>query len=1477
VSETEPQPQSPATAAPPPSSLDFPVVGIGASAGGLHALTSLVEALPVAGGMAYILVQHLDPRHKSLLADLLTRHTQLPITEAREGSVVERDHIYVIPAGLYLTIAGGTLHLQEPTAPHGTRMPIDFLFESMAKDLGGMAFGIVLSGTGTDGTCGITAMKSQGGFVLVQDVAEAEYDGMPQSAIASGCADSILPVAAMPAALQQHARLSGAQPGAQGALAGVPADTTPDTTPEATPEATTDEPAHIAPGAEQEALPAIIALLRQKTQYDFTQYKMGTLQRRIERRMALASIPATGMAQYLVTLEQDAAERNLLATDLLINVTSFFRDAQVFDLLATTIAPQIVGQHPEDVPLRIWVAGCSTGEEAYSLAMIFTEAISAADRTIKLCILASDVDADAIATARAGAYPETISTEVSAERLARFFVRREDGYTVGPELRADIVFSVQDLLVDPPFSRIDLVSCRNLLIYLGPDAQAKAVGLFHFALRPGGTLLLGSSETVGHADEQFTPIAKPQRLYRHIGKSPPGTFLFSPHPGDGMHVPSSAGCATATARQPILAELCRRLVLERFAPAVVLINRRHECLYSLGATERYLRVAPGYPTHDLLAMAAPGLRANLRAAIGKVGQSKPHVVSAGGRVRHEGKPVPFDIDVRSVMHDGEELLLIGFIDRHGKAPKSGGAAVGDAGPRIADLEQELEIAHTDLAAALHDLAVFDEEHRAVNEEALSVNEEYQSTNEELLTSKEELQSLNEELTALNSQLQETLERQRTTSNDLQNVLYSTDVATLFLDADLNIRFFTPATKALFHLIPGDIGRPLSDLRTLFSDPSLADDARAVLQDSKASDREVRAEGDIWFMRHILPYRTDSNGVEGVVITFTNITEKKNARSALEMAKREAEQANLAKSRFLAAASHDLRQPLQALALLQGLLLAKVKDEGAHNLLVRLEQTLTTMSGMLNTMLDINQIEAGIVQPRPVDFVIGDLMQRVRGEFIEQAHAQRLDLRLVRSSKVLHSDPDMIEQMLRNLVSNALKYTRRGKILIGCRQKGDRLRLEVWDTGVGIAASQLDAIFDEYHQIDNAARERRLGLGLGLSIVQRLGMLLGHTVSVRSVPRKGSVFSVEVILPRVTPVPAPPSAGLANLSAHQPPAVASGNILIVDDDPELRDLLALLLGEQGYRTATAFDARAALDMIATGAVDPDLVLTDYNLPGGMDGLQLASALRTDRSSAFPVIILTGDISTDTLRDVAALGCLQLNKPVSLDAMVAAIRLLLHPAPPATPDDRAVDARTGPTIYIVDDDSSVRTALRELLETQRRQVEDFASCEAFLAAYRPGGEACLLIDAHLPGIDGIALLRQLKAAGHHLPAIMITGNSAVPMAVEAMKVGAIDFIEKPVACEALIASIDRALDLSRDSARLADWQADAVTLLKGLTPRQRQVMDMVLAGHPSKNIATDLHISQRTVENHRAAIMRKTGATSLPALARIALAAGALPAD
>lgn len=1428
---------------------DFTVVGIGASAGGLDACRKLVGALPANNGMAFILVQHLDPTHESMMVDLLAGYTTMVVRQATDGMTLEPDHLYVIPPGMYLSVGDGALHLSQPQARHGARLPFDFLLHSLADAYEARAVCVILSGTGADGSLGLKAVKDKGGLVIAQDPDEAGFDGMPRSAIMTGAVDLVLAAGKIPDALVKYDRRMAVSRADAGA---------------ATPDEAWDW------------LPEILQLLRTQTGHDFTLYKPGTMQRRIERRMAMASIETDGMDRYLALLRDDAHEVDLLAKDLLINVTSFFRDTKVFDLLTAKIVPDLVAAHASDQPIRIWIVGCSTGEEAYSMAMIFREQIAASRRTIKLQVFASDADASAVASARDGLYPDSIESEVSQARLARFFTREDQGYRVLPDLRATVVFTVQDVLTDPPFARLDLISCRNLLIYLGTEAQAHVVSLFHFALREAGILLLGASETVGNADSRFEVIAKSERIYRHVGRSRPGEVGFGRGVGEGMRVPARQGQSPARSRQAALAELCRRLVMETYAPAAVLINRGHECLYTLGPTDRYLRVPPGHPTHDLLAMTSPELRIKLRSAIQQANHETARVVVPGGRTTLEGKTVQFSIDVRRVLADGEELLLVCFVDTPQPEPAHDGRAAPHDVSRVAALERELEVTRTELQSAVHDLEVSTEEQKAINEEALSVNEEFQSTNEELLTSKEELQSLNEELTALNSQLQETLERQRTTANDLQNVLYSTDVATLFLDIGLNIRFFTPASKLLFNVIPSDIGRPLADLSSLATDGTLLDDARTVLRTLTPVEREIETRNRAWYIRRIMPYRTQDAKTEGIVITFADITTRRQTAEELGAAKRQAELANIAKSRFLAAASHDLRQPLQTLSLLQGLLAKSVQGERAEKLVARIDETLGAISGMLNTLLDINQIEAGTVQADMASFPINDLFDRLKDEFTYHAQAKGLALRVVPCSLVIQSDPRLLEQMIRNLMSNALKYTTQGKVLLGCRRRQGMLSIEVCDSGIGIPDQELHAIFDEYHQLDNIARERNRGLGLGLSIVQRLGNLLGHRVRVRSQQGKGSVFAIDVALPRravAPPFVAPPHDVEDETDGG---ARRTGTILVIEDDPELRELLELSLTDEGHRVVVAADGIAVMEMLARDTIRPDLILADYNLPNGMDGLQITAKLRDSLRRQVPAIILTGDISTETLRGIARQNCLKLNKPMKLTELTQAIRSLMT-APPAVaparirPAVETTDDPATPVIFVVDDDNNVRTAVREVLEDGGHAVEDYATCEAFLTAYHPGREACLVIDAYLPGMSGIDLLRRLRDSGNSLPSIMITGNSDVPMAVQAMKAGASDFIEKPIGAEELLASVARALAQSRDDSKRASWHDEAASHIAGLTPRQCEIMEMVLAGHPSKNIAADLRISQRTVENHRAAIMKKTGAKSLPALARLVVAA------
>ena len=626
----------------------------------------------------------------------------------------------------------------------------------------------------------------------------------------------------------------------------------------------------------------------------------------------------------------------------------------------------------------------------------------------------------------------------------------------------------------------------------------------------------------------------------------------------------------------------------------------------------------------------------------------------------------------------------------------------------------------------------------------------------------------------------------------------------------------------------------------------------------------------------MPYRASDERTEGVVITYEDVTERRRTADALTAAKRQAELASIAKTRFLAAASHDLRQPLQTLSLLQGLLAKKVVDEKAQQLVGRINDAVGAMTGMLNALLDINQIEVGSVKPEIASFPVNVLFDRLKEELTYHAQAAGLALRVVPCALSIRSDQRLLEQMVRNLISNALKYTQRGRALLGCRRRQGKLRIEIWDTGIGIPESELQAVFEEYYQVDNAARQRSQGLGLGLSIVKSLGELLHHPIRVRSLQGKGSVFSIEVPLtPGGQPAaPHPQPRAAEDASTHAAPR--SGAILIIEDDPEVREHLELFLNDEGYQTSTAVNGPAALEAMARGKMRPDLVLADYNLPNGMNGAQVSQKLRQELDRQIPFIILTGDISTDTLRDIALHDCVYLHKPVKLNDLTRAIEKLLAKPPeplilPPHHTHEGPSASGGAAIIVVDDDDLVREAIRTVLEDDGRVVESYASCEAFLEAFDPSKSACLLIDAYLPGMTGLALLERLHEDGHRLPAIMITGNADVPMAVQAMKAGALDFIEKPIGREELIAAIERVLELSEDSGKMAKLRESATAHLASLTPRQRAVMERVLAGQPSKNIAADLNISQRTVENHRAAIMKRTGSKSLPALARLALLA------
>lgn len=820
----------------------IPIVGLGASAGGLQAYSAFLDAAPSDTGAAFVLVHHVDPDHKSLMADLLANHTAMPVVLALDKTTVQADHVYVIPPNSYLEIKSGVLHLSEPTDRRGTRLPIDLFLRSLARDLGQNAIAVILSGTGSDGSAAIREVKEKGGIVLVQDPAEAAHDGMPRSAIATGAADHVVAIAQMPDIIINYLRHPFVQNGKAKKVLGENA---------------------------KGSLDQIITVLKAHSPINFGLYKDGTLLRRIERRMALQHMENSG--EYLALLKASTEEAQNLCADLLISVTSFFRDPDAFEHLEQTVLEALVKSHDAGHPVRIWVPGCATGEEAYSLAMMVIEKISSLRKDVKLQVFASDVDERTLTIARNGVYPDSIAENVSVSRLRRFFTKEDHSYRVTPELRDAVVFANQNVLADAPFSKLDLISCRNLMIYLTPDAQERIIQMFHFALNEGGVLLLGMSETTGNHETLFKPLSKKHRIYKRVGHARGRAFDFPivqrPY-ANASQVPSHSKYQASGNK---LAELSQSLLVQHYAPAAVLINVQSEALYSEGPTDKYLRVPSGETSRDLLAMARQGLRARLSSAI-RTARTQETVATERAAITRGGDRIGVIIQVHPVTLEEAKLFLVTFADE----PMSAVAPASDEPNAEVNrqLEQELETMRTDLRTTIRDYELSSEELKAVNEEAMSMNEEFQSTNEELETSKEELQSLNEELTTLNTQLQQKIDDERRMSDDLNNLLSSSGIATLFLDTKFKIMRFTPATRELFNLISKDIGRPFSDITGRVKDPDLLKDAEAVLATLGSVECEVEGDDGRWFVRRILPYRTQSGKIDGVAVTFSEVTELK---------------------------------------------------------------------------------------------------------------------------------------------------------------------------------------------------------------------------------------------------------------------------------------------------------------------------------------------------------------------------------------------------------------------------------------------------------------------------------------------------------------------------------------------------------------------------------------------------------------------------
>jgi two-component system CheB/CheR fusion protein len=1301
------------------------IVGIGASTGGLEALQSFFAAAPPDAGLAYVVVQHLDPSGPNLLPELLGKATALPVAEAVDGTPVAADRVYVAPPQTALRLDANILRVVPVTGPAELRGPIDAFFHSLAEARQAAAVAVVLSGSGTDGTLGLRAVSDAGGLTLAQDPVTAKADGMPRNATEFGPADRVLPPDKMIDELLAYAKhvraLAAAGEGA--ALHQQIADT----------------------------LAAVCDVLLAATDHNFKHYKTSTLVRRVGRRMQIHHLRSAD--EYVERLRGDKDEVAALFKELLIGVTQFFRDPDAFEALAHQALPHLFADRPPTDPVRIWAPGCATGEEAYTLAMLVRERLDKLVQPPEVQIFATDINERSLAVARAGAYPPSIAEDVPADRLKRFFLKKGNQYHVVKEVRELCLFSAHDLIRDPPFSRLDLISCRNLLIYLGPHLQKKLVPLFHYALRPGGYLFLGPAETITSHRDLFRPVDVKHRLSQRL----PTAVRSTPVLGREDRARPARPPEGAAPGEPDLHLVMQRIVLDEFAPKSVVVNEDGQILCASGGLETYLGIAAGTFRNNVVKLARPGLRVGLRSAFSEAVKTSRMVVYDHLTLKTEAGLRRVRLTVQPMPQLGEQagLYLIVFHDAGPAAapePRAHPHPGADQADALLDqLERELRTTREDLEKTIQDLEAANEEMKSSNEELLSMNEELQSANEELETSKEEIQAANEALARANS--------------DLENLLASTRIATVFLNEDRQILRFTPELTAVYNLRPGDAGRPLSDIthRARHMPPLPA--PKELRAADHPAEAEVQTADGHWYIRRALPYRTHLGREEGMVVTFTDVTPLKEAQARLrdqaELLKiapvlvrdlddrivfwdRGAEQmygytaaeavgqishdllrttfprpfeqlrdelltagqwegelthhrkdgsqihvicrwvlrpgegdrppgilvvstdiddrkrfeaalrdADRQKDAFLAMLAHELRNPLApVLNAVEVLRLKGSSDTAVGHQRDVIERQVNQMKRLLDDLLDAARISRGTINVRqePTDLraVLETAVEAARPGIAAKRHALRVTL--PDGPLVLFGDATRLTQVFSNLLNNAAKYTDPGgTVTLTAERRGDEAVVRVTDTGIGMPPDVLAKAFDLFAQADQTLDRAQGGLGIGLTLVRRLIDLHGGIVTAASEgPGKGSEFTIRLpLLPAGTAVsaPEPPTQG-------KTPRTGRRKILVVDDNADSAESLALLLGIWKHEVKTAPDGPTALELAPT--FKPDVVILDIGLPR-MNGYQVAGELRKlPALKRATLIALTGYGQEDDRKQTHDAGFAHhLMKPVDPDELRAVL--------------------------------------------------------------------------------------------------------------------------------------------------------------------------------------------------------------------------------
>jgi two-component system CheB/CheR fusion protein len=1090
---------------------DFLIVGLGASAGGIHALKEFFAQVPAESGMAYVVILHLSPHHDSKLAEVLQLTSAIPVTQVQDRVRVMPDHVYVISPNRSLKMEDGHLALSEIKRIEERRAPVDIFFRTLAESHHSRAVSVVLSGTGADGSMGMKRVKEYGGICIAQEPLEAEHSDMPRNAIATGLVDYVLPVSSIPSKITAYKEHLGSIRIAV--------------------------EAHERPEADDLALREIFTQLRVRTGHDFSNYKRSTVLRRIERRISVQQLP--DVSAYARYFREQPDETRALLKDLLISVTNFFRDPKPFVALEQKIIPRVFENKGAKDKVRVWVAGCATGEEAYSMAMLLSEYLPESHSMPGIQVFATDIDEWAINKAREGFYTLNDAADVSPERLRRFFIQEKAGYRVRQELREMVLFAAHNVIKDPPFSHLDLITCRNLLIYLNRSAQERVMEVFHFALNPGGYLFLGTSESTEGSSELFTTVDKEQHIFqgRPVETRLPFvmTDTFLPSRVAPNRFEDSTRQARALERLSYL-DLHQRL-LEQYAPPSVIVNEEFDIVHLSESAGRYMRVAGGEPSRNLLKLVHPDLRLDLRTALHQAMQKRTNVEARGLRVKLEDQAELINLIVRPVMREEDAtrgFILVLFEDAgpEATAADAGGPVEMMVTPSESitrQLEEELIRVKAQLRMTVEQHEMQQEELKASNEELQAMNEELRSSAEELETSKEELQSVNEELTTVNQELKIKIEELGQSNNDFKNLMNSTDIGTIFLDRSLRVKLFTPRARDIFNLIPTDTGRPLSDINSKLIYDRLLPDLEHVIESLQTAEREVQTQDGSWYLMRLLPYRTSEDRINGTVLTFLDITRRKQAAEEAHEAHETLEVRVEERTSELTGAYESLsrevserRQTDEARVQLMRLLVATQEDERrriARDLHDQLGQQLTALRLRLETIrsrvgtdadasAQVEQTQVIALQiESDIDFLARELrpvslddigLKDTLAEYVK-SWAVHFDIPAEFHSTGLDSErlsPEIETNLYRiaqEALNNIYKHAQSTRVDVILEHRDGHAVLIIEDDGVG---------FDP-------EAKTNLNHGLGLVGMSERAALIGGTLEIESTPGEGTTLFARV--------------------------------------------------------------------------------------------------------------------------------------------------------------------------------------------------------------------------------------------------------------------------------------------------------------------------------------------------------------------------------